>query len=53
MECGNLQLCAGLEAGIEGTTHDVGHRRLEVSRARQREEAVRRTGKESENEEAG
>ena len=22
--CGNLQLCAGLEAGIEGATHDVG-----------------------------
>ena len=21
--CGNLQLCAGLEAGIEGTTHAV------------------------------
>ena len=27
--CGNLQLCAGLEAGIEGATHDVGQRRLE------------------------
>ena len=27
--CGNLQLCAGLEAGIEGDTHDVGKRRLE------------------------
>ena len=24
MACGNLQLCAGLEAGIEGATHDVG-----------------------------
>ena len=24
-----LQLCAGLEAGIEGDTHDVGQRRLE------------------------
>ena len=22
--CGNLQLCAGLEVGIEGATHDVG-----------------------------
>ena len=22
--CGNLQLCAGLEAGIEGATHTVG-----------------------------
>ena len=25
---GNLQLCAGLEAGIEGATHAVGQRRL-------------------------
>ena len=24
--CGNLQLCAGLEAGIEGATHAVGKR---------------------------
>ena len=27
--CGNLQLFAGLEAGIEGATHAVGQRRLE------------------------
>ena len=27
--CGNLQLCAGLGAGIEGATHAVGQRRLE------------------------
>ena len=27
--CGNLQLCAGLEAGIEGATHAVGQRRVE------------------------
>ena len=27
--CGNLQLCAGLEAGIEGATHAVGQRRIE------------------------
>ena len=26
--CGNLQLCAGLEDGIEGATHEVGQRRL-------------------------
>ena len=26
--CGNLQLCAGLEAGIEGATHAVGQPRL-------------------------
>ena len=27
--CGNLQLCAGLEAEIEGVTHAVVQRRLE------------------------
>ena len=27
--CGNLQLCAGLEDGIEGATHAVGQHRLE------------------------
>ena len=27
-ECGNLHLCAGLEAGIEGATHAMGQRRL-------------------------
>ena len=27
--CGNLQLCACLEAGIEGATYAVGQRRLE------------------------
>ena len=32
--CGNLQLYAGLKAGIEGTTHAVGQRRLERVRAR-------------------
>ena len=26
--CGNLQLCAGLEAGIEGATHAMGQRRV-------------------------
>ena len=27
--CGSLQLCAGLEASIEGATHAVSHRRQE------------------------
>ena len=27
--CGNLQLCAGLEAGIEGATHAICQRRVE------------------------
>ena len=35
--CGNLQLCAGLEAGIEGATNAVGQRRLERVRARKEE----------------
>ena len=26
--CGNLQLCEGLEAGIEGATHAVGQKRV-------------------------
>ena len=38
--CGNLQLCAGLEAEIEGATHDVVLRRLDRERARRREQAA-------------
>ena len=33
-ECGNLQMCAGLEDGIEGATHAVGQRRVERVKAR-------------------
>ena len=29
MACGSLQLCAGLEDGVEGSTHAVAHRRQE------------------------
>ena len=36
MACRNLQLCAGLEAGIEGATHTVGQLRL--ARVRRRRE---------------
>ena len=38
MACGNLQLCAGLEAGIEGATHAVGKWRVEMVRTRRVEE---------------
>ena len=38
--CGNLQLCAGLEAGIEGATHAVGKRRLATVRDRRGDEVV-------------
>ena len=37
--CGNLHLCAGLEAGIEGETHAVGQkRRPERTKGRWQEE---------------
>ena len=36
--CGNLYLCAGLDAGIEGATHAVGQRRIERVRVGWREE---------------
>ena len=36
--CGNLQLCAGLEAGIEGATHALVQRRLDRTRVRRQEE---------------
>ena len=36
--CGNLQMCAGLEAGIEEATHAVGQRRVERVRSSRLEE---------------
>ena len=36
--CGNIQLFAGLEAGIEGATHALGQQRVERVRERRVEE---------------
>ena len=53
--CGNLQLCAGLEAGIDGATHTVGQRRVERVLAQrveeEGEEDVAAEGQEENNEE--
>ena len=41
--CGNLHLCAGLEAGIEGATHIVGQRQRDRAVQRKREEEAERS----------
>ena len=46
--CGNLQLFAGLEAGIEGATHSVGQCRIERVRWRRREEEAEESAEEEE-----
>ena len=50
--CGKLQLCAGLEAGIEGHTHAVGQIRLARVRE-QREDTEEAEVAEEEKEESG
>ena len=37
MVCGNLQICTGFEASIEGKTHTVGHMQLDRVRGRRHE----------------
>ena len=51
--CGNLQLCAGLEAGIDGATHDVVQRRLGRARERRLEEEETEVAVEEEEEGEG
>ena len=48
--CGNLQLRAGLKAGIEGATHAVRQCRIERVREQQREEEKAEVSEEDEDE---
>ena len=41
MVCGNLQLCAGLEAGMESAIHAMGQRKMKRARQRRRGEKAR------------
>ena len=51
--CDNMQLCTGLEAGIEGSTHAVGQMRMERAKQRRsKEEAGRPEEEEDGDEEA-
>ena len=54
MACGNMQMCAGLEAGIEGATHTMRQRRMErVRQRRSKDEARIPKDNEDVDEEAG
>ena len=50
MACGNLQLCADLDSGIEVATHAVVHRRLEKLRHRKSVKGAGSLNKEEESE---
>ena len=50
--CGNMQLCVGLEAGIEGETHTVRQRKVERAIRRQNEEETSIHGEEEDKDEA-
>ena len=52
MACGNLHLCASLEAVIKGATHAVGQIRLERARHRSSAEEARRLNEEEYEDEA-
>ena len=51
--CGNLQLCAGLEAGIEGATYAVGQWRLARVRERREETDTKEVAEDEEEERGG
>ena len=51
--CGNLRLCAGLEAGIEGATYAVRNRQLKIVRGRILEEEEAEESEEEEEESRG
>ena len=51
--CGNLQQCAGLEAGIEGATYTVGKPRLARVRERRKESDTEEASGDEEEERRG